>query len=384
MKKPADEGNGELRRLVPLDDEAAERLLAGRRLTDQGDLAELAPLLDDIRSLGHGPVPPPSPALTRILTMGAPEDAGPMYTAGSRGNETARRRRAAAKAPWVAVAAAAVVVAVAATLDVLPRPAQRMVATAVSVVTPFHLPGDAQHENSLEKKQAAEAGRAPRAAKTPPDGTRSDDRQPSTTRQTARGSTGGVLPPAPATPGPNGTQIQPRRTVPPTSAPASSAVSASPGNSPPGTRVPVTAAPVVTNPPSPPQPPGASRPDRRSATLTGASVVPGPGDSDGTGAASIELNAEKGELCLTLTLSAVAPPTSLHLHQGPQGQSGPVVLELPPPIEVGPPASVCVPVSSDLSRKLREEPAGYYLEVHTREFADGALRGQLSIEPARS
>ena len=384
MTKPADEGDAGMRHLVPLDDEAVERLLAGRRLTAPGDLADLAPLLDDIRSLGHGPVPPPSSALTRILTMGAPEDAGPMYPAGSTQDDTARRR-AATKASWVA-AAAATVVAVAATLDVLPRPAQRMVATAVSAVTPFELPRDAQHQNSAEKSPAAEAGRAPRAAKTPSDGARSGVRQPPTTRQAGRGSTGGVLPPVGEAPEANGTQTQPRRPVPPTSAPATSpAVSASPGNSLPGTRAPVTAAPVVTSPPSPAQPPGgASRPDRRSATLTGALVVPGPGDPDGTGAASIELNAEKGQLCLTLTLSAVAPPTGLHLHQGPQGQSGPVVLELPPPTEVGPPASVCVPVPSDLSRRLREEPAGYYLEVHTREFADGALRGQLSTEPPTS
>ena len=112
--------------------------------------------------------------------------------------------------------------------------------------------------------------------------------------------------------------------------------------------------------------------------MSGALVVPGPGDADGTGTASINLNADKGELCSTLTLSDISPPTAVHLHQAPHAQTGPVVLELPPPPEIAPPASVCVLVPGELMRKLLEEPAGYYLDVHTREFPDGALRGQLS------
>ena len=112
--------------------------------------------------------------------------------------------------------------------------------------------------------------------------------------------------------------------------------------------------------------------------MTGALVLPGPGDPDGTGSASMEIDREKGELCVTLMLSAVGPPTAVHLHHAPHGQTGPVVLELPPPAEIGPPTPVCMPVPRDLADKLRDDPAGHYLEVHTRELPDGALRGQLS------
>ena len=372
----AREGDGGVRRHVPLDDEVAEKLLAGHWRADLGDLADLAPVLDDIRSLADGPVPAPSAALTRILNAGAPDDARPMDGSGGMGIHVRRGRRAATMAPWAAVAAA-LILAVAATLDILPGPAQRMVATALSAVTPFELPGDTQHQTTLEKEPGADAGRAPRAAKGRPDGARSG--QPAPPTRTEPVPTG-VVPHAPATPEPNGGQTRPRPSVPPASAPVpSSAVRSSTGTSLPVATVPVTTTPVVTTAAPPPESSGVVSPrDRRSATLTGASVLPGPGDPDGAGTASVELDAEKAQLWLTLTLSAVAPPTSIHLRQAPQGQTGPVVVELPPPAEGGPRAPVCVPVSSDLSRKLREEPAGYYLEVHTREFPDGALRGQLS------
>ena len=374
--KPACEGDGGVRRHVPLNDEAAEKLLAGHRLTDLGDLADLAPVLDGIRSLRDSAVPPPSPALTRILDAGAPDGVRPLDGSGGTGNRIRRGRRVATKAPWAAVAAA-LVLAVAATLDVLPGPAQRMVATAVSAVTPFELPGDTGRQTTLPKEPGSDAAGVRRSPKPPSDAARSG--QPEPPARTGPVPTG-LVPPTPATPQRSGSTIPARPGVPPTAAPApSSAVRSSPRTSLPMATVPVTTPPVVTNPPPPGESSGGVAPrDRRSATLTGASVLPGPGDPDGAGTASVELNPEKAELCLTLTLSAVAQPTGIHLHQALQGQTGPVVVELPPPAEGSPPAPVCVPVSSDLSKKLRDEPAGYYLEVHTREFPDGALRGQLS------
>ena len=375
--KPAGEGDERMRRHVPLDDEAAEKLLAGHRRADLGDLADLAPVLDHIRSLGAGPAPPPSPALSRILNPGARDDAPSMEGSGGTGIGVGRGRRAATKAPWAAVAAA-IIVAVAATLDVLPGPAQRLVATALSAVTPFELPGDTHHQSTVEKEPGVDAGRGQRASKAPPDVARSV--QPPPPAQTGPVPPG-VVPPAPATPEPNGSQVRPRPSPPPTSAPVpSTAVRSSPGTSLPVATAPVTTTPAATSAPPPPESSGVvGARDRRSATLTGASVLPGPGDPDGAGTASVELNDEKAELCLTLTLSAVAPPTSVHLHQAPQGQTGPMVLAVPSPAEAAPPGPVCVAIASNVSKGLREDPTGYYLEVHTREFPDGALRGQLSV-----
>ena len=369
--KPEREGGGRVRRHVPLDDEAAEALLAGHKLADLGDLADLAAALEDVRNLAGGPVPAPSPALARILTTGAPERIASIPSA----PETTRRRRALVQASL----AAAVIIAVAATLDVLPRPAQRLVATAVSAVTPFHLPDDTRDESSPEKKARFVTRRPPGPLEAAPGGARSEGPPAAPPRQTDGGATG-IAPPPAGTAGTNGDLQRLQPATPSGSVPgARSPVRSSPVTSVPATAVAPTT-PVVANPVVPAPPPAApvSSVDRRSVTLTGGAVQPGPGDPDGAGGASIELHGETGQLCVTLTLSAVGPPTDVHIHQAPHGQTGPMVLAVPSPADAAPPGPVCVAIASDLSRRLRDEPAGYYLEVHTRDFPDGALRGQLS------
>lgn len=51
----------------PLDDQTAQRLVVDRQHAETGDLADLAALVEELRSLAHGSVPPPSPALARML-----------------------------------------------------------------------------------------------------------------------------------------------------------------------------------------------------------------------------------------------------------------------------------------------------------------------------
>ena len=380
--KPARNGDGEVRRHVPLDDDVTETLLAGGGHAGPGDLADLAAALEDVRSLADGPVPAPSAALARILTMGAPERSSPAETESPAlvpipsAPETTRRRGAFVKASL----AAAAIVAVAASLDVLPRPAQRLVATAVSAVTPFQLPDDRHDESRPEKKVRVVARRPPGPVKAAPGAVRLEVAPAAPPRhQTDPGATG-IAPPPAGPAGPNGTPERLQPTTPSGSAPgAQSPLRSSPVTSVPVTAV-VTTVAVVASPVAPAPPPAApvSSVDRRSVTLTGAALHPGPGDPDGGGGASIELNGETGQLCLTLTLSAVGPPTDVHLHQAPHGQTGPMVLAVPSPAEAAPPGPVCVAIARDVSKKLRDDPTGYYLEVHNREFPDGALRGQLS------
>src|SRR5918994_2015232 len=45
-------------------------------------------------------------------------------------------------------------------------------------------------------------------------------------------------------------------------------------------------------------------------TLTGAAEIPGPGDPDGTGAATITLNHGRAEVCFELTVANIAPATA--------------------------------------------------------------------------
>jgi CHRD domain len=111
-------------------------------------------------------------------------------------------------------------------------------------------------------------------------------------------------------------------------------------------------------------------------TLTGAAEVPGPGDPDGSGSASIRLNPGQGEVCFELTVSGIAPATAAHIHVGPAGVAGPVVVGLAPPTSGT--SSGCVSADPTLIKAIIQNPEQYYVNVHNAEFPAGAVRGQLS------
>lgn len=114
------------------------------------------------------------------------------------------------------------------------------------------------------------------------------------------------------------------------------------------------------------------------ATLTGAAERPGPGDPDGSGTASIRLRLGQGQICFRLTATAITlPAAAAHIHVGATTVAGPVVVTLVPPDATGT-SSGCVTAPRDLVRAILTNPSGYYVNVHTSDFPDGAIRGQLS------
>lgn len=113
-------------------------------------------------------------------------------------------------------------------------------------------------------------------------------------------------------------------------------------------------------------------------TLTGAAEVPGPGDPDGSGTASVRLNPGQEEVCFELSVSNIAlPATGAHIHVGTADVAGPVVVPLTAPDASGT-SSGCVSADRDLIIDIMQNPEGYYVNVHSTEFPAGAVRGQLS------
>jgi hypothetical protein len=114
-----------------------------------------------------------------------------------------------------------------------------------------------------------------------------------------------------------------------------------------------------------------------STTLTGEEEFPGPGDPDGSGMASITVNLSKRQVCFELMVADIAPATAAHIHVGPPGVAGPVVVPLNPPPTDGSSSGCANNVDRKLLRNILQHPEEYYVNVHNDEFQPGAIRGQL-------
>jgi hypothetical protein len=113
-------------------------------------------------------------------------------------------------------------------------------------------------------------------------------------------------------------------------------------------------------------------------TLTGEAEVPGPGDPDGLGTASLTFNPGREEVCFELSVSNITlPATGAHIHSGTATQSGGVVVHLIAPDGTGT-SSGCVSADRELIVDIIRNPENYYVNVHTLPmYAAGAVRGQL-------
>jgi hypothetical protein len=116
-----------------------------------------------------------------------------------------------------------------------------------------------------------------------------------------------------------------------------------------------------------------------SAALLGANERPGPGDADGAGTASFQIDIDRNRLCYTLAASNIAlPATGAHIHRGDAAIAGPVVIPFTNPNASGT-SSGCVAVDGALLREVIANPAGFYANIHSTEFGPGAIRAALSM-----
>ena len=109
------------------------------------------------------------------------------------------------------------------------------------------------------------------------------------------------------------------------------------------------------------------------ASLTGEKEVPGPGDPNGWGDAEVKVH--KAKVCYELEVERIKPATAAHIHRGGPSVAGPVVVELKAPTDGS--SEGCKAISKKLSKKLRDHPWRYYVNVHNNPYPDGAVRGQL-------
>jgi hypothetical protein len=131
--------------------------------------------------------------------------------------------------------------------------------------------------------------------------------------------------------------------------------------------------------------PATAAPTILETSLTGAAEVPGPGDADAFGAAEIKVNVKKEKVCFTLVvLDLTLPTAAAHIHEGEAGVAGDIVVTLEAPAEIAGSgvglATGCVGNQPrPLLRDIKNNPDQYYVNVHTSDFPDGAVRGQLAV-----
>jgi len=112
--------------------------------------------------------------------------------------------------------------------------------------------------------------------------------------------------------------------------------------------------------------------------MTGA-AEPGGGDPDGAGLARVEINDATNTICTDLEIRQIGTPTAAHIHRGAPGVNGPPVVTLDPPDDND--SDDCDQVADALVDEIRNNPGGFYVNVHTTDFPNGAIRGQLVNEP---
>ncbi len=117
---------------------------------------------------------------------------------------------------------------------------------------------------------------------------------------------------------------------------------------------------------------------RLTATLDGSSEVPAPGDPDGAGRATVNLDVSKRQVCFEVFVERIDRPVGMHVHEGEAGKSGPVVVPLTTPTATDTTTTGCADAEGDVMGRIAATPRNFYVNVHSDRYPQGAVRGQLS------
>jgi hypothetical protein len=122
---------------------------------------------------------------------------------------------------------------------------------------------------------------------------------------------------------------------------------------------------------------GGGTPKTYTVKMAGGQEVP-KGSPTGSGLFKYQLKPGKkgkGLFCYSVSWSKIDTPNASHIHKGPKGKAGNVVI----PLFTAAPGkhSGCVTTTNSLLAAIKKTPSAYYVNVHTAKYPGGAIRGQL-------
>jgi hypothetical protein len=110
------------------------------------------------------------------------------------------------------------------------------------------------------------------------------------------------------------------------------------------------------------------------AKLAGKYEVP-KGSPKGHGIVNLNLKAAKGKVCWTFQIAGIGKPAAAHIHKAPVGKAGPIVVPLGSSYKT----KGCTSAPKKKIEAIESHPNRYYVNVHTKKYPAGAIRGQLVV-----
>lgn len=122
---------------------------------------------------------------------------------------------------------------------------------------------------------------------------------------------------------------------------------------------------------------GADSADKKelTAVLSGGAIVPAPGPEGGSGSAIVVSDADEGRLCYELFYEGISEPTEAAVRRGSEGRNGPVEVDFE--ITERGDKNCVTGADESVLEAIAAKPAGHYVLISTKEYPDGAIRGQL-------
>src|SRR5262245_162986 len=111
-----------------------------------------------------------------------------------------------------------------------------------------------------------------------------------------------------------------------------------------------------------------------SAKLTPGAVAP-KSAAKATGSIVVRLDPKAGKACWNISIKGAGTLLSAHVHRGLAGKNGPVVIPLGDRWS----KTGCVFVSAKTLNTVAKAPKSYYVDVHTKAYVNGVVRGQLHL-----